>query len=241
MTRNIQGLNFSTFQHAHKFPLHLQEKYYDGWPDNPEDLPVQHMTQEHREFLLEKCSRYKNVRMPDFLETSPAKGTTAVIVNHSNTLVTPPPNAGAIAKKQNKCGIEVDHKSSKITPGPTTQKKGGPPKFSKQQQELHAQWQAAAVEMAGPDARVVVDAEIAKQMILKFMYDAFRPMSATQIYQVQRWLIIFVPPYLGDFFLIQLLNLTHFAGSQSDSQAHPEGLPRRHGILQRVVCTIYGQ
>ena len=167
------------------FSFDTQEKHYEGWPENPEEIPVSHMTQEHKDFLLDKCSRYKNVKMPDFLETSPAKGTTAVIDNHSNTLVTPPPNAGVLAKQQKQNGNAGDGKSSKITPGPTTQKKGGPPKFSKQQQELHAQWQAAAVQMAGPDARVVVDAEVAKQMIFKFLYDAFRPLSATQIYQAR--------------------------------------------------------
>lgn len=148
------------------------------------------MTQEHKDFLLSKCSLYHDNSMPEFSETSPAKGTNAAAIDdHSNTLITPPPN-GVLAKPQKKggkAGGDGGGKSSKITPGPTTQKKGAAAaagKPNKQTQALHAKWQAEAVELAGPGARIIVDAGVAKEMVFKFLYDAFRPMSVTEIYRV---------------------------------------------------------
>jgi len=57
---------------------------------------------------------------------------------------------------------------------------------NKKQKELYVKWQAAAVEMGGPDARIVVDAAIAKKMILQFLGEqASRPVSLVQIYRVR--------------------------------------------------------
>ena len=66
-------------------------------------------------------------------------------------------------------------------------KSGGPPKkkeASKEALAIHRKWQAEAVKLGGPEAKIVVSKGAAKKLIFDMMYDAFRPMNITEIYQV---------------------------------------------------------
>jgi len=47
---------------------------------------------------------------------------------------------------------------------------------------IHRKWQAAAEQMGGPDARIVVDKKAAKKLVFDLLYDAFCPMNITQIH-----------------------------------------------------------
>jgi hypothetical protein len=74
---------------------------------------------------------------------------------------------------------------STITPSTTTDennKKSSKP--TKAQLEIHKQWREAAEKMGG--TKIVVNKMDAKKIIFDFLYDAFRPMTITQIYNVSR-------------------------------------------------------
>jgi hypothetical protein len=50
-----------------------QENDVGGWPETHE-LPIDSMTQEHKDALISKCSRKKDISMPNFvLASSPSK------------------------------------------------------------------------------------------------------------------------------------------------------------------------
>jgi hypothetical protein len=44
----------------------LQEIDYEGWPESNSELPIDSMTQEHKDALISKCSRKKDIPMPNF-------------------------------------------------------------------------------------------------------------------------------------------------------------------------------
>jgi len=146
------------------------------------------MTQEHKAFLLDKCSRHQDVKMPDFLE-SPIKGDTETTL--SNTLITPPPNAGVLVTQQKKNGKGT---KSKITPSPAggvagqqqqpNKKKSAAGQYNKKQEEKIREWNEAAARMGG-GPRAIIDNAAAKEMIFKFLYDTFRPMNINTIYKVR--------------------------------------------------------
>lgn len=148
------------------------------------------MTQEHKDALIDKCSKYKDAAMPVFSE-SPAKGETALSTALANT-ITPPPNSGVFAT-QNK---DPNKGKSTITPIPAAmelesqkpdaiKKPAASAKPSKAQLEIHRKWQAAAEAAGGSDTRIVLSKPAAKKIIYDFLYDAFRPMNITEIHKVR--------------------------------------------------------
>jgi hypothetical protein len=152
----------------------LQEIDYDGWPE-PHEIPIQHMTNEHKEALVANCSRKKDIIMPVFT-ASPSKENKVV----SNT-VTPLPN-GATQTAGQKHGL------STVTPSPVVglavaKGKAGPDKLSKQSLEMHRKWKKDA-EALGTTGGLVTGRPEAKVLIFKFMEDSFRPMNITDIYKV---------------------------------------------------------
>ena len=178
--------------HFGSFSGILQDLHFGGWP-NADELPVKDMTQEHKVFLLDKCSRHQDAKMPEFLE-SPAKrnGETAL---SNNTLITPPPpNAGVLVTQQKKNG---KGKKSKITPSPggeaglqqqqqsKKKKSAATSQYNKKQAGKIREWNEAAARMGGPDARVIIDNATAKETIFKFLYDSCRPMNINTIYRVR--------------------------------------------------------
>jgi hypothetical protein len=143
-----------------------QENDFEGWPA-VELLPVKTMTREHQNLMVSKCSKFKNTAMPAFFE-SPVKGTKPT-KSSTNTMTSPPPQLkdGAVA--------------AVITPADGGKKKAKP---SKAHLEMHRKWQEAAETMGGPDARIVLSKPDAKKIIYNYLYDAFRPFTITQIYDV---------------------------------------------------------
>lgn len=105
------------------------------------------MTQEHKDHLVEKCSRHPTVTMP--AADDPWKPTDAT--------------------------------------NPATQptKGGRAPEIQMKQKDLCTRWKAAAVEMGGPDAQIVLDKAVAKEMVRQFLCQQTRPASLSQIYKVR--------------------------------------------------------
>jgi hypothetical protein len=132
--------------------------------------------------ILAKCSKRKDVEMPEFPE-SPSKGSSEPALTNT---ITPPPNSGTFATQKN-----VPKGKSTITPSPAiteldkqTLDKKASNKPSKAQLEIHRKWQAAAEASGGQDARIVLSKPAAKEIIYDFLYDAFRPMNITEIHKV---------------------------------------------------------
>jgi hypothetical protein len=157
----------------------LQENDYGGWPE-PNELPIDSMTQEHKDALISKCSRKKDVPMPHFA-ASPSKEYENKLVSH--TIITPLRNDTVTQTAGKKNG------KSTVTPSPAAgvaaaKAPAAISKPSKQALEYHRKWQEAAEAMGGPQARIVVAKGAAKKIIFDFLNDAFRPMNITQIYKV---------------------------------------------------------
>jgi hypothetical protein len=146
----------------------VKETDFEGWPA-VEDLPVKTMTKEHQKLMLSKCSKYKNTVMPVFCE-SPVKQSKATMT--TNPMTSPPPQL----KDSNSGAAAV------ITPADGGKKKVKP---SKAHLEMHRKWQDAAESMGGPDARIVLSKPDAKKIIYDYLYDAFRPCTITQIFEVR--------------------------------------------------------
>lgn len=158
----------------------LQDNDYDGWPEDLDELPIDSMTQEHKDALISKCSRKKDVPMPHFT-ASPSKENEKKLVTHA---ITPLPNRMATQTAGNKNG------NSTVTPSPAVglaaaKAPAQSNKPNKQYLALHRKWQEAAEAMGGPQARIVVSKGAAKKIIFDFLNDAFRPMNITQIHKVK--------------------------------------------------------
>jgi hypothetical protein len=157
-----------------------QQNDYDGWPEAYE-LPIDSMTQEHKDALISKCSRKKDVPMPNFVSTaSPSKDCENKLVSHT---ITPLPNGMATQTAGNKNG------NSTVTPSPavglaSAKAPAASNKPSKVALTLHRKWQEAAEAIGGPQARIVVSKPAAKKIIFDYLNDAFRPMNITQIHKV---------------------------------------------------------
>ena len=155
---------------------------YGGRPDDLNELPLKHMTQEHMDLLVAKCSRKGKIDMPNFdAAASPAKETVENSIL-SNT-ITPPPNAG-----DTQVWAFHSKKKGKVTPSPgtaLTKGKSKGSKHSKKLMEMHKQWQEQATAMGGPEARIVVSKPEAKKIIFDLLHDAFAPMNITQIHKVR--------------------------------------------------------
>jgi hypothetical protein len=170
----------------------LKENDFDGWPD-PDELPSKYMTQEHKDTLIAKCSKYNDCNFPVFSEKSPSKDvTTALPSILSATAITPLSNAAFSIEKQRE---HPDPARSTVTPNQSemsvearnlASKKTmlGAAKPNKAQLEIHRKWQAAAEELGGTGARIVLHKPLAKKMIFDFLFDAFRPMNITDIHKV---------------------------------------------------------
>lgn len=147
------------------------------------------MTQEHKDVLLARCSKDKNVPMPVFNEKTPAKGTrpdttstTTLASNAASCIVTPVPLVHSTSLFQH----NAVPGTKSITPSPalaaaakkaTTQKQP-----TKAEIEMMSKWKAAAKKRGGAD--IVLQRTAAKKLIYDLLYDAFCPMNITQIYEV---------------------------------------------------------
>ena len=150
-----------------------QAKDFGGWPPAAE-LPVTHLTQEHLTLLAQKCSRQKSLDMPSFSTASPGHETR----DSSSHLVAVTPMPGQ------QDGEEGDFLDDNAGPIPL-QKLKKPAQPSKQALELHRKWQEAAEAMGGKDARIIVSAPAAKQVIFELLEGFYGPMNITDIHKVR--------------------------------------------------------
>ena len=152
------------------------------------------MTQEHKDVLLARCSKDKNVPMPVFNEQTPAKGTrpdtTSTMTLASNAasscIVTPVPLVHSTSLLQQNAAPGT----KSITPSPALASAAATKKATAQKQptkaeiEMMSKWKAAAKKRGGAD--IVLQRTAAKKLIYDLLYDAFCPMNITQIYEVRR-------------------------------------------------------
>ncbi|GKY96953.1 hypothetical protein MPSEU_000654300 [Mayamaea pseudoterrestris] len=157
---------------------------FGGWPDLHE-LPLKHMTKEHLQTLVDKCSSTLDIGMPIFPSLmSPCAATNAIDV--SNT-VTPGPRA--------QVGFDAtatDLDSSTITPSPglaDAKKAAAKAPVSKKQLDMHRQWQATAESLGGPNARIIVNKNDAKKLIFDVLHDAFAPMNITDLHKALKGVV----------------------------------------------------
>jgi hypothetical protein len=142
------------------------------------------MTQEHKDALIEHCSKYKDCPMPVF-ENSPTKigqDETSILAN----TITPSPIFGIVEQQEKgQRKFTKDDPAMDIDTSAAHQKKtSAAMKPSKEQIEIHRKWQAAAEAAGGHNARIVLGKLTAKKMIFDFLYDSFRPMNITEVHKV---------------------------------------------------------
>jgi hypothetical protein len=160
-----------------------KEVDYGGWPDISE-LPVTSMTEVHKQALILKCTKKKDVEMPNFGKMAASPTKTIASENSSNTLFTPSPNSGLSTQTNHFDGIK------NVTPSPAIAAASSKvfAKPSMQLLELHRKWQGAAEAVGGPCARIVVGKPDAKKIIFDLLYESFRPMNITEIHKVRSFL-----------------------------------------------------
>ena len=183
----------------YEYCLDCQDEDFGGWPENPKDLPIQYMSTAHKYAIVSKCSRQSNPSMPDFLLPSPTSDQQAKdpSVAGSNDKSPVPIDSCTNIHKRSSEGI-----ANFVTPPPNsdlplTDKKLGNGKIaaaatvtsaktvSKGAIAAHKKWQDDATKLGGPNAKIVVKKLDAKQLIFDLLYEAFRPMNITQIYEVR--------------------------------------------------------
>jgi hypothetical protein len=142
------------------------------------------MTQEHKQVLIDQCSKYKDCAMPIF-DLSPTKEGSKII-NHPANTITPPPISGILEQQQeNSIGSQYTVTPTHDDMSMVAKKKLSTElKPSKAQLEIHRKWQTAVEAAGGPKARIVLYKPAAKKLIFDFLFDAFRPMNITEIHKV---------------------------------------------------------
>lgn len=173
------------FTHAHKQSLFSD---YGGWPDVNE-LPVDHLTEEARQLIIQKCSDHDDPTLPALPTSVSLLSTAGAAGNTKENSITPPPSHDiAITEGQSNIVIGAIHcKGSKKTNGgvtpspmPLSSKKPEdekPKVMSKSAIEAHRKWQAEAERLGGPNARVVVSKPEAKKLIFDKLHNEFAPMN----------------------------------------------------------------
>lgn len=178
---------------CHRRSLSLRD--YNGWPGRDEqELPVDHLTEEHRRLIVEKCSDPEvnsNPIMPDL----PLTGllSTADKKKSEGCTITPPPSHNrAVAENQSNVVVGMagggkkggKKKDGDVTPSPLSKgetKKtlaaGSDKPMSKNLLENHKRWQAEAEKLGGPGVKIIFDKPEAKKLIFDKLHDAFAPMN----------------------------------------------------------------
>lgn len=157
------------------FSLYLQEADFMGWPDE-EEMRAHIITPKLAKVLKKYCSKDPMVEVP-ITAGPPVKQTSAPVPNLTSPEATRGKNG---ASKSNET---VSHL---VTPVVTERDVSMPcSKVSdKKAMEMHKKWlkQAQAFD---PNAKLILDMEKAKKLILDVLYDAFAPMNITQIHKVR--------------------------------------------------------
>ena len=162
---------------------------YGGWPEVHE-LPIDHLTGEHRRLIAEKCSENEDPVLPNLPTSMSLLSTADAAGDKKGNSITPPPcHDMAVAENQSNIVVGAAHisKGGKkmqggVTPSPmppsskkTEDEK--PKVMSKSAIEAHRKWQAEAERLGGPNARVVVSKPEAKKLIFDKLHNEFTPMN----------------------------------------------------------------
>lgn len=156
--------------------------YYGGWPSASE-MPVRHLTDEHRTLLAEKCSEREDPPMPD-LPNMPLLATAGG--DSANNITPLPSHDQSVADNQAELVVGAFRskgKKSSITPSPMPPKGASKKKAEKIDPALaarHAKWKAEAVKMGG-GTEVIIIKEKAKKVIFDKLHDMFAPANITQL------------------------------------------------------------
>ena len=159
--------------------------YYGGWPTASE-MPVRHLTDEHRSLLAEKCSGRDDPPMPD-LPNMPLLATAGG--DSANNITPLPSHEQSVADNQAELVVGAFRskgKKSSITPSPMPPKGASKqaakkaPKLDPAQVAKVAKWQADANKM-GAGTNVIVTKEKAKKVIFDKLHDMFAPANITQL------------------------------------------------------------
>jgi hypothetical protein len=175
--------------------IDCQENDYDGWPAEIKDFPIDCtcISPEHRRVMIAKCSRQKKPAMPTLFlsseqqqsdSTSPTttSGEEQQKQTKNANFVTPPPNSLASVSHQAKGNQTATMTGvsgkAKITPNPQAAV------ANKSMLLTHKKWQDAAEAMGDKTTRLVVKKPQAKKLVFDLLFDAFKPMNITEIYNV---------------------------------------------------------
>lgn len=154
-----------------------QEKDFDGWP--VDELPITHMTADHKRVIAEKCSSQKAPSFPDIPnghEASPPRESGDDKSSMSHTIT---PLQSSNMTQARKKGME-----STVTPSPAVATAARPTQQSKNLLKAHRKWQEQAEAMGGKNARIIVSMPAARKLIFDMLHDAFCPMNITEIHKV---------------------------------------------------------
>lgn len=167
-------VNLQRFRHKLSIPpVAIQEKDYGGWPD-VDDLPVKSISHEHQHALKEKCSNQPGIKMPIFDPKTPCDKNQQPSNNFFSLENAPDATQGRTVDDFNI-----------ISPIPSVPDKAKK-QPSKEALALHKKWLEEAEALGGPGTRIIVSKPAAKEKILETMFDDFRPMNITEIFQVCR-------------------------------------------------------
>lgn len=139
-----------------------------------EDLPVKSISHEHQQVLKEKCSNQPGVKMPDFDPTTPCDKTP-----QTSNIFFSLENEPDATQNENANG-----NSNIISPLPSMPEKAKK-QPSKEALALHKKWLEEAEALGGSGARIIVCKTTAKEKIFEAIFDTFRPMNITEIFQVR--------------------------------------------------------
>lgn len=183
--------------------LDCQFSEFGGWPETLEEFPVhyRYLTAQHRQAIIQHCSKNNKAQeWPTFLPETPpdqttkssAKGGSDKNINTQALTPVPPSHQARGAKGKGK---------SLVTPSPRPLSSKQPPKaaakkkFSKAALANIQKWQKEAEAVGGKGVKICFDKEEAKKKVYEFLYDSFRPMTITDVYNVS------VLVRFGPFFL----------------------------------------
>ena len=131
-----------------------------GFPEDSRELPIDYMTEEHREIIATKCSHPDNKKkFPNLPTSRPVGG--SLLANRGGRKGSMPPNDDSSSAKSNpkKAATSVGGKKQAAAKSAS--------KISEKAMFYHRKWQVVAEKQGGPNAKIVVSKPEAKKIIFE--------------------------------------------------------------------------
>jgi len=188
--------------------LDHQKSDYGGWPECQTELPMEFLTEENRQLILEKCSNEES-EMPNIPTSQLLVTAGAADKGDDISAITPQASHDqAVAESQSDVivGMALGKGSKKkkggVTPSPMPPKgaakkparKKPSAAVTQKNLDMRNKWQSEAIRMGGPNARIVVSKPEAKKVIFDTLHDDFRPMNTNGLFQKLKGVV--PPPVL---------------------------------------------